>query len=316
MDAKPVTALIGPTGTGKSALAEALADHLPLEIVSLDSVQVYRGLDIGTAKPDSSTRARIPHHLIDIRDPAEPFSAADFVQSAETCIDEIHGRGKMPLLTGGSLLYLKAFREGLADLPAAQPEIRQQIESLARSQGWQQVHRELAEVDPAAAARISPGDPQRLQRALEVYLATGKTLSAHHEQHIRRQRPLLQLALLPPDRTWLHKRLMTRLQSMFAAGLVEEVRTLYRRGDLSPELPAIKAVGYRQVWRHLAGELSLREAESQALFATRQFAKRQLTWLRSWPQLHLLPPPGKGEDLAGLLRHALKRIQSDSISLV
>lgn len=309
-------ALVGPTGVGKSALAEALAERLPLELVSLDSVQVYRGLDIGTAKPSLCTRARIPHHLIDIRDPTEPFSAPDFVASAETCIAGIRARGRLPLIVGGTMLYLKAFREGLAELPGAAPEIRRDIEQLARARGWPEVHGRLAEVDPQAAARINPRDPQRLQRALEVYLATGETLSERHARQPRRRRPLLQLALLPPDRAWLHERLCRRLAGMFEAGLVDEVRALYRRGDLHPQLPALKAVGYRQLWRHLAGEMSLDEAREQALFATRQLAKRQLTWLRSWPDLQPLAPPGRREDLSVLVGNALKIIGSNNISPV
>lgn len=282
-----VVALSGPTGSGKSAwalqLVERLAPTLPVEIVSVDSAQVFRGMDIGTAKPERSTRARVPHHLIDIRDPIESFSAGDFVRAAREAIAGIHARGALPLLVGGTLLYLRALREGIATMPPADPEVRAEIDAWAATAGWEAVHAELARVDPEAAARIAPRDAQRLQRALEVYRITGRPLSQWHAEQrgVPADYRWRSYALMPESRPWLRERLRKRLDAMLEGGLVEEVRALHARGDLTAQHASMRAVGYRQLWRFCAGELSLDMAVSEALVATAQLAKRQLTWLRS-----------------------------------
>jgi tRNA dimethylallyltransferase len=281
-----VVALAGPTGSGKSACALALVQQLapmvPLEIVSVDSAQIYRGMDIGTAKPDRATRARVAHHLIDIRDPAQSFSAADFVRAADAAIASIHARGAVPLLVGGTMLYLRALRDGLAVMPAADPAIRCDIEAMAAAGGWPAVHAEVARVDPQAAARIAPQDAQRLQRALEVYRITGTPIS-HWHAHTRTARTRyrwISYALWPSSREQLRQALRSRFDAMLRAGLVEEVRALYARGDLTPRHGSMRAVGYRQLWPYCAGEIGLEQASMQALTATWQLAKRQLTWLR------------------------------------
>jgi tRNA dimethylallyltransferase len=281
-----VVTLAGPTGSGKSACALALVERLgrqrPLEIVSADSVQVYRGMDIGTAKPDAATRARVPHHLIDIRDPAESFSAGDFVREADAAISAIHARGALPLLVGGTLLYLRALRDGLAPMPAADAAVRAEIEALAASEGWPAVHAQLARVDPAAAARIAARDAQRLQRALEVYRITGAPISQWHAQ-ARVARPphrWLSYALWPSSRAALRLRLQARFEAMLQAGLLPEVRALYARGDLTARHGSMRAVGYRQLWQYCAGNIGFEQAVTQAVTATLQLAKRQLTWLR------------------------------------
>lgn len=274
--------LMGPTGAGKSALALELAGSLPFEIISVDSAQVYRGMDIGTAKPDLATRARVPHHLIDIRDPAESFSAGDFVREADAVIAAIHARGALPLLVGGTMLYFRALRDGLAPLPGADPAIRREIDALAAAHGWPAVHAELARVDPVAAARIAPQDAQRVQRALEVYRITDAPISRWHAQ-AQAARPLhrgLWYALWPSSRGLLRARLEARFEAMLQAGLLEEVRALQARGDLTPQHGSMRAVGYRQLWRYCAGEIPLPQAVAQAVTATAQLAKRQLTWLR------------------------------------
>jgi tRNA dimethylallyltransferase len=283
-----VVALSGPTGSGKSAwalqLIERLAHRMRVEIVSVDSAQVFRGMDIGTAKPDAATRARVPHHLIDIRDPAEKFSAGDFVREADGAIAGIHARGALPLLVGGTLLYLRALREGIAALPPADASVRAAIDSWAAAAGWGAVHAELARVDPGAAARIAPQDTQRLQRALEVYRLTGRPLSQWHAQQpgrARRDYRWVSYALMPESREDLRQRLRVRLAEMLQAGFLDEVRSLYARGDLTPNHASMRAVGYRQLWRHCAGELPLEAAVLQAGVASAQLAKRQLTWLRS-----------------------------------
>jgi tRNA dimethylallyltransferase len=284
--------VMGPTASGKTDLAIQLAETRNCELVSVDSALVYRGLDIGSAKP------AFPHHLVDIRDPAEVYSAADFAADAARLVEEITARGRTPLLVGGTMLYFRAFLQGLARMPAADPAIRADIERQAGAAGWASVHAQLAAVDPESAARIHPNHSQRLSRALEVYRASGIPLSVWHRrqqagdgQYGRASEPLLryrvvQWAICPSDRSVLHGRIARRFEAMMAAGLLEEVRALWQRGDLSPDLPAIRAVGYRQLWQHLAGECSLDEAVTKAIAATRQLAKRQLTWLRKWPELH------------------------------
>jgi tRNA dimethylallyltransferase len=297
--AKPLLiCLMGPTASGKTALAEELAAARNCELVSVDSALVYRGLDIGSAKPE------YPHHLVDIRDPAQIYSAADFVADAHRLAAEISARGRTPLLVGGTMLYFKAFIEGLAEMPAADPEVRRELETEAAARGWPWLHARLAEVDPEAAARIHPHHSQRLGRALEVYRASGVPLSEWQRRPAglppaaERYR-LVQLAICPADRAVLHRRIALRFEQMMAGGLLEEVRGLYRRGDLDPSLPAIRAVGYRQLWRHLAGECSLAEAVAAAVAATRQLAKRQLTWLRKWPELFWLYTDEAGNLCAG-----------------
>jgi tRNA dimethylallyltransferase len=277
--------LAGPTAAGKSAVALALAGRLPLEIVSVDSAQVYRGMDIGTAKPGAAERAAVPHHLIDILDPAEPYSAARFAADARRLIDEIRSRGRLPLLVGGTMLYFRALRDGLHAMPAADAGVRAAIDAEAALRGWPALHAELAGIDPPTAARLAPQDAQRIQRALEVWRVSGRPLSAWQVGagdaaavgDADRRLPLVSLE--PASRGWLHERIAARFDTMLAAGLLHEVGALRERGDLHPGLPAMRCVGYRQAWQALdRGDASgLREA---GVAATRQLAKRQLTWLR------------------------------------
>jgi tRNA dimethylallyltransferase len=274
--------LMGPTGSGKSDLAMRLAEALPLEIVSVDSALVYRGMDIGTAKPNAEMRARVPHHLIDIRDPAESYSAGEFTRDAVQAMQDIWRRGRQPLLVGGTMLYFHALTHGIAALPEADFEVRDAIDQQAASSGWAAVHQQLGEVDPAAAARIHVNDPQRIQRALEVYRLTGRTITELQQirMSVFADVDVAEFAVAPLERRDLHTRIELRFGAMLNAGLLAEVRKLYERSDLKPEHPAMRAVGYRQLWRHLAGQISLDEAGNQAIVATRQLAKRQLTWLR------------------------------------
>jgi tRNA dimethylallyltransferase len=279
--------LAGPTASGKSALALAIAERWPVEIVSVDSAQVFRGMDIGTAKPGADERAAVPHHLIDVVDPAEAYSAARFVADARRLIDEIAGRGRVALLVGGTMLYFKALVDGLDAMPAADPAVRAALAASAASAGWPALHAELARVDPATAARLAPNDAQRIQRALEVFRLSGRPLSAWHGRRTPAAIELPLLALEPASRAWLHERIAERFDAMLAAGFVDEVRALRARRDLSPEMPSMRCVGYRQAWAALdAGALgSLRET---GIATTRQLAKRQLTWLRSMPDRHAI----------------------------
>jgi len=282
--------LLGPTACGKSALAMALAGQVPLEIVSIDSAQVYRGMDIGTAKPGSDERARVPHHLLDIRAPDEPYSAADFVRDATRAIGEILGRNRLPLVVGGTMLYARALRSGLSDLPPANAEMRSRIDAQAKQFGWPALHAKLREVDPATAARLPPNDSQRIQRALEVFELTGTPLSQLQGAPAAPNLHLVTIALLPEDRAELHRRIERRFDEMLAAGFLDEVRRLMARGDLDPDLPALRSVGYRQAWRHLRGETRFAQFRAEAIAATRQLAKRQITWLRSMHDaLHVDP---------------------------
>jgi len=282
-DTRPLAIfLMGPTASGKTALALGLADRFDVGLMSVDSALVYRGLDIGSAKPDAATQVRYPHALIDIRDPREAYSAADFRADALREMAAASASGKVPLLVGGTGLYFHSLQYGLSALPEADAALRAQLSAEAQAQGWGTLHARLARLDPAAAERIKPGDTQRIQRALEVIALTGKPLS--EQQGGVRERfgwRVLKLALIPEDRALLHARIAQRLDAMFAQGFVEEVRRLRARGDLYPDLPAIRAVGYRQVWQHLEGEFDLDESRRRALFATRQLAKRQTTWLRA-----------------------------------
>ena len=274
--------LMGPTGSGKSDLALSLAETLPLEIVSVDSALVYRGMDIGTAKPTLAMRARVAHHLIDIRDPAESYSAGEFTRDAMHAMQDIWRRGRQPLLVGGTMLYFHALSFGIAELPEADPGLRADIDAQAAKSGWAAVHQELRRVDPASAARIHVNDPQRIQRALEVYRLTGKTITGLREKRksVLADVDVTEFVVAPLERRELHARIELRFGAMLNAGLLAEARSLFERSDLGPEHPSMRAVGYRQLWRHLAGECALEEARSQAIAATRQLAKRQLTWLR------------------------------------
>jgi len=282
MQRRSAVLLMGPTGSGKSDIAIRLAEQLPLEIISVDSALVYRGMDIGTAKPDLKQRARIAHHLIDIRDPAASYSAGEFTRDAQRAMEEIWRRGRQPLLVGGTMLYFHALSAGMARLPEANPAVRAQLELDAARLGWAALHDELAEVDPQAAARIHVNDPQRIQRALEVFRLTGETITKLQQTRLSvfADVNVIEFAIAPLERAELHTKIELRFKAMLDAGFVAEVRTLYERGDLSAEHPSMRAVGYRQVWSHLAGQCGLNEASEQAIAATRQLARRQLTWLR------------------------------------
>jgi len=297
----PAIFLMGPTASGKTDVAVYLAERLPCEIISVDSTLVYRNLDIGTAKPDAETLRRAPHHLINIRDPSEPYSVAEFREDALREMAEISARGKIPLLAGGTMLYFKALRDGLAQMPETNPAVRTQIMAEAKVEGWPAMHKKLAAIDPLGASRLHPHQSQRIGRALEVYAMTGESLSTLQSKQAISPFPyrLLQLALIPGNREQLYSRINLRFDQMMAHGLLPEVEALYKRRDLHAELPAIRAVGYRQVWDYLrqqdllnnsvatgVGESLTREQMvERAKIASRQLAKRQLTWLRSWPEL-------------------------------
>ena len=282
-------ALVGPTASGKTAAALALAQSLEpqggAEIISVDSALIYRGMDIGTAKPSREELAAVPHHLIDMLDPLHSYSAAQFAKDASRLIQDIRARGKTPLLVGGTMLYIKALLEGLNDIPTANPEIRTRIHQQAEQLGWPALHAQLAQVDPQTAARLAPGDSQRIGRALEVWTATGQTLTSFH-QSAKAQAPdwhIPIISLEPQDRAWLHQRIALRFEQMMAAGFMDEVQTLRARGDLNPDLPSMRCVGYRQAWEGLDGGWREAEILERGIFATRQLAKRQITWLRSMP---------------------------------
>lgn len=286
--APPVICLAGPTAAGKSASTLALAERWPLEIVNVDSATIYRGMDIGTAKPSPEEQAQVPQHLLDILDPTQSYSAADFVADALRLIDEIRARGRIPLLAGGTMMYYKALRDGLDDLPQADPALRAELEARAAIQGWPALHAELAQRDPVTAARLAPNDSQRIQRALEICMLSGQPMSA---LLLRGQRPrddtgnqYLTISLEPSDRAALHARIEQRFDAMLAKGLLDEVRALRARGDLHTGLPSVRCVGYRQMWAHLDGEVDLATAREQGIAATRQLAKRQITWLRAQPE--------------------------------
>jgi tRNA dimethylallyltransferase len=295
-----VLALAGPTASGKSAAAMAIAREHDAEIVSVDSALVYRGMDIGTAKPGAAERAAVPHHLIDIRDPSRAYSAAEFAVDATALIAAIHARGRLALLVGGTMLYFKALFEGLDAMPPADPSVRDELEAEAAMNGWPAMHAALARVDPATASRLAPQDSQRVQRALEVFRISGKPLSSFHggarSAHAANTAPPLLLSLEPSDRGWLHARIADRFDAMLAAGLLDEVRALRARGDLDPSLPGMRCVGYRQAWELLDAQQALPPGTAfplatlreRGIFATRQLAKRQLTWLRGMPQREVI----------------------------
>ena len=290
----PIVMLLGPTASGKTDTALALAERTPCHLVSMDSAMVYRGMDIGTAKPDAATRARFPHALIDIREPADTYSAAAFVADADREVAAARRCGRLPVLVGGTMLYARAFRDGLAELPRASESVRASIVARAAAQGWPALHDRLAGVDPEAAAAIHPNNPQRLQRALEVYETTGRPISAFWQERAARGvrdrlgEPVLAFAVLPDDRARLHGRIADRFDAMLRDGFADEVRRLRGRGDLHPGMPSMRAVGYRQMWRHLDGELGAEEMREKAVAATRQLAKKQFTWLRKWQELNEL----------------------------
>ncbi|QQZ29712.1 tRNA (adenosine(37)-N6)-dimethylallyltransferase MiaA [Thiothrix subterranea] len=275
--------IMGPTGTGKTDLAVELRKHFPVEIISVDSALVYKGMDIGSAKPDAATLAQAPHRLIDFLDPAQPYSAAEFRTDALREMADISAAGRIPLLVGGTMLYFRALEYGLSALPEANPAIRARLEAEAVTHGWQALHDRLARIDPVAAQRIHPNDPQRLQRALEVFELTGKSLTELQQAtwHAACPYALFKIALIPENRAWLHTRLEQRFDQMLSQGVVDEVRQLLTRGDLNTHLPAIRAVGYRQIWDYLINEIDYNQMRDRAIVATRQLAKRQMTWLRS-----------------------------------
>ncbi|MBC7681283.1 MAG: tRNA (adenosine(37)-N6)-dimethylallyltransferase MiaA [Ferruginibacter sp.] len=286
-------ALAGPTASGKTAAALAIAQRWDVEIISVDSALVYRGMDIGTAKPSAAELAQVPHHLINIRDPLQAYSAAEFVRDAEPLLHAIHARGRLPLLVGGTMLYLKALFDGIDPMPGADPALRAAIEAEAAVLGWPAMHAQLALVDPPTAARLQPMDAQRIQRALEVWRASGQPLSSFHATKdvaasAGRISATTLISLEPIERAWLHERIALRFDQMLAAGLVKEVQTLRARGDLWPDLPSMRCVGYRQAWEALDGTLPMIELRDRGIFATRQLAKRQITWLRSMPQRHIV----------------------------
>jgi tRNA dimethylallyltransferase len=288
----PYICLAGPTASGKSAASVLIAQHVPVEIISVDSALVYRGMDIGTAKPTRAELAQVPHHLIDIIDPAQSYSAAQFVHDATRLIAEITARGKLPLLVGGTMLYFKALLGGIDDLPSANPAVRAQLDAQATALGWPAMHAKLATLDPVTAARLSPNDSQRIQRALEVYISTGKTLAAHHLIAQAAPKNIVNTPLIslePADRAWLHQRIAQRFELMLQSGLLDEVKALRARGDLHLDLPSVRCVGYRQTWEMLDGVFPTSELQERCVAATRQLAKRQITWLRSMPQRHIVP---------------------------
>ncbi|MFZ4473362.1 MAG: tRNA (adenosine(37)-N6)-dimethylallyltransferase MiaA, partial [Limnohabitans sp.] len=297
---KPI-ALVGPTASGKTATAMAIAERIPLEIISIDSALVYRGMDIGTAKPSAQERKKVAHHLIDIREPTQTYNAADFINDAEQLITDIQSRGKLPLLVGGTMLYLKALQDGIDDLPKTDAVIRDAIETRAKATGWPAMHEELSKIDPATAARLAPNDAQRISRALEVWHISGKSLTAWFEEGAQKRLDAHQsfvsrnkldvISLEPNDRSWLHQRIEQRFDAMLAAGFLDEMQTLRERGDLNPDLPSMRCVGYRQAWEQLdamqlqanSSQEMLARLKETAVAATRQLAKRQLTWLRGMP---------------------------------
>lgn len=282
--ALPIICLMGPTASGKTDLSLYLADKLSCEIISVDSAMVYKTLDIGTAKPSREEQDRVSHHLIDIHDPGLPYSAAHFQKDATRIIQEIQAKDKIPVLVGGTMLYYKALQEGLSPLPCAHPEIRARLDQEAAEQGWENMHARLACVDPMAAEHIKPSDPQRIARALEVYEVTGKPLSMLWQEGGKDKQPFhfINVALIPNNRSALHEKIQQRFNQMLQQGFIEEVTQLYQRGDLHSDLPAIRSVGYRQAWEYLEGKIDYEHMCERAVIATRQLAKRQMTWLRNW----------------------------------
>lgn len=282
----PVFLLFGPTGAGKTDLILELAEKLPIEIISVDSAMVYRGMNIGTGKPPAEVLARHPHHLVDILDPAQSYSAGQFVRDAREAIAQAHRKQRLPVLVGGTMLYFRALRWGLADMPAANPQVREDIDTEAMEVGWPGMHAKLAQIDPTAAARIQPNDAQRIQRALEVHRLTGRTMTELHAAAPPAEGNYVAYAWVPGDRERLYAAIERRLQQMMSDGFLAEVAALHARGDLHSDLPSIRSVGYRQLWEHLSGEVVLETAVQNAIFATRHLARRQLIWLRAEREVH------------------------------
>ena len=295
---------MGPTASGKTALAISLRQQLPVELISVDSALIYRGMDIGTAKPSAEELALAPHRLLDIRDPAEAYSAAEFRRDALAEMADITRKG--PLLVGGTMLYFKALLEGLSPLPSADPEVRQRIEQMAAEKGWEALHRQLCEIDPVAGSRIHPNDPQRLSRALEVFFISGKTLTELTKTSGEAlPYDVYQFAIAPASRELIHQRIALRYDQMLASGFEAEARALFARGDLHTDMPSIRCVGYRQMWSYLSGEIDYDEMVYRGICATRQLAKRQMTWLRGWPEVHWL-----NSDEPELARNAVLKVVS------
>lgn len=294
---------MGPTASGKTALAIALRQQLPVELISVDSALIYRGMDIGTAKPSEEERRLAPHRLLDIRDPAEAYSAAEFRRDALAEMAEITQNGRIPLLVGGTMLYYKALLEGLSPLPPADPEVRQRIEQSAAEEGWNALHRQLCEIDPVAGRRIHPNDPQRLSRALEVFFISGKTLTELTKTSGEvLPYDVVQFAIAPQQRELIHQRIELRFRQMLMSGFEAEARALYARGDLHTDMPSIRCVGYRQMWSYLDGEITYDDMVYRGICATRQLAKRQMTWLRGWEGVHWLDSEQPDAALANVLQ--------------
>lgn len=306
----PAIFLMGPTASGKTALALELVKHHQCEIISVDSALVYRDMNIGTAKPDAEMQRTAPHRLIDLIDPSESYSAAQFRVDALNAMHEITVAGKIPLLVGGTMMYFKFLRDGAAELPQADEAVRERLLQQGLALGWPAMHARLADIDPVSAARLKPMDSQRIQRALEVYEVSGKTLTEHWQEQAYEPLPyhVVNIAISPSERAQLHARIAERFRQMLALGFVDEVRALYQRGDLNTQMPSIRAVGYRQVWDYLDGLCSYDDMVERGIIATRQLAKRQITWLRSWPDLHWLETNDPH-----LLENALKILQGNAI---
>jgi len=321
----PAIFIMGPTASGKTDLAVELRKHLPVELISVDSTLVYREMNIGTAKPDAEILAKAPHRLIDIRDPSDAYSVGDFARDARREMDEITESGRIPLLVGGTMLYFKALIDGLAELPLSNPEIRAQLDKDAVELGWPALHQRLAQLDPISAERIHPNHSQRIQRALEICMITGRPFSSllADQQHsgtgvaaITDDYDVVQIAIAPRDRALLHRRIEGRFDIMLSQGLIAEVQALYDRGDLQPDLPAIRAVGYRQVWEFLEGKITQKEMIAKGEAATRQLAKRQLTWLRGWSDLNWVyidDEQGNTLELKNIVDNSLKFLTKGTI---
>ncbi|MCK5524920.1 MAG: tRNA (adenosine(37)-N6)-dimethylallyltransferase MiaA [Thiomargarita sp.] len=311
----PCIFLMGPTASGKTDLAVSLVKHLPCDIISVDSAMVYKGMNIGTAKPSTEILAQAPHRLIDIRDPSETYSVGQFCNDAHAEIQKIQSADRIPLLVGGTMLYFHSLQQGLSELPPANSQIRHRLNSEAAQIGWLAMHQRLAKIDPQAAQRIHPNDRQRIQRALEVYEVSGYTMTAWYAKSPTQEwsLPTIKLIVAPTQRPILHARIAERFHAMLEQGLIEEVRALFERGDLNPELPSMRCVGYRQVWQYLAGELDYDNLSERAIIATRQLAKRQMTWLRTQTDAHWFDESLMVQEVLKYLKNSHKRFQDCAI---